>query len=53
MLGNEAAAEKSAGPKGELFNLKQNTDWNLRVLVTFKPLLDIEVQIKKFMRNAG
>jgi len=25
MLGNEAAAEKSVGPKGELFNLKQNT----------------------------
>jgi len=25
MLGNEAAAEKSVGPKGELFNLKRNT----------------------------
>jgi len=25
MLGNEAAAEKSVGPKGELFDLKQNT----------------------------
>jgi len=23
MLGNEAAAEKSVGPKGELFNLKK------------------------------
>jgi len=31
MLGNEAAAEKSVGPKGELFNLKQNTVWYPRV----------------------
>jgi len=26
MLGNEAAAEKSVGPKGELFYLKQETE---------------------------
>jgi len=31
MLGNEVAAEKSVGPKGELFNLKQNTVWSLKV----------------------
>jgi len=31
MLGNQAAAEKSVGPKGELFNLKQNTVWCLRI----------------------
>jgi len=30
MPGNEAAAEKSVGPKGELFDLKQNTAWYLR-----------------------
>jgi len=31
MPGNEAAAEKSVGPEGELFDLKQNTAWYLRV----------------------
>jgi len=31
MLGNEAAAEKSVGLQGELFDLKQNTVWYLRV----------------------
>ncbi|MFT5698535.1 MAG: hypothetical protein ACI8ZB_001390 [Desulforhopalus sp.] len=30
MLGNEAAADKSVGPKGELFDLKRKTPCQLR-----------------------
>ncbi|MFT5700485.1 MAG: hypothetical protein ACI8ZB_003359 [Desulforhopalus sp.] len=30
MLGNEAAADKSVGPKGELFDLKRKTPCSLR-----------------------
>jgi hypothetical protein len=51
MPGYEAAAEKSIGPKGELFDLKNSA---LSVgSVNFKSILDIAVQCKKFMRNAG
>jgi len=31
MLGNEAAAEESVGPKGKLFDLRHNAVWYLRV----------------------
>jgi len=31
MLGNKAAAEKSVGPEGELYILKQNTAWYLKI----------------------
>jgi len=46
MHGNEAAAEKSVDPKGELFNLKQNTVWYLRVLSTSNQLLILRFKSK-------
>jgi hypothetical protein len=46
MLGNEAAAEKSVGQEGELFDLKQNTARFLRVSSTSDKLLILRFKSK-------
>jgi len=46
MLGNEAAAEKSVGLKGELFYLKQNTVWNLRAWSTSNQFMILQFKSK-------
>jgi len=46
MLGNEAAAEKSVGPKGGLFIFKQNTDWYMRVYSTSSQFLILLFKLK-------
>ena len=53
MVGNKAAEEKSAGPEGDLFDLKQKHSVLSDHLLSLKSDLGIAVQIKKLMRNSG
>ncbi len=46
MCGNKAAAEKSVGPQGALFDLKRKTPYYLENLFLLN-------KIKKLMRNSG